>query len=721
RQANLHCDLTPPPPTTNPISYHWDFGVNNATNDTSNQFAPTFTFPDTGSYLVRLIAIKNAGGGLSCTDTTYAYVYVYPTFDADFITGNVCEDSAAHFTSQIVSTHGNINLWNWRFGDGNTSTQSNPSHSYSSPGNYSVTLIGGNDLGCRDTAQKNITIHETPVAGFSFATTCINQPINFNNSTTGPVASTLWSFGNGGTDTQQNPTYTYTSTGIFNISLFVVSPNGCKDTSIQNLTVNPSPDVANNDTTICYGQSVQLHASGGTVYTWSPSTGLSDSTAANPIATPTPPSSATYSITAVNQFQCTASDAVTISFYAFTSVSAGPDTSVCLSGANFRDSVQISASGGANYQWSPASSLSSASLSNPIAKPISNTTYYVTATDINGCIGQDSVIVYVLDPVLDVILDESKNVCLNDTVYVNVISQGASNYVWTPTQFLLNANSYSPEFFPPISTVYTLSISNYCYSKSDSVRIIVLSLPVLSFNHLDSVCYGDSVQLSVTGAQTYQWDFDSSLSAFTIPNPVASPRISAFYYVNATDVNGCKNRDSTLVYVLPLPIVNAGNDTLIWRDTHAVLNGFTDASKYFWAPSSYLEDPLSLQTKAEITKSQSYVLFAENDLGCKNSDTVFITVEVNTFLLLPTAFSPNGDGVNDIFRIARYLNIDKLKDFSVYNRWGEMVFYTTNINDGWDGVYKSVEQELGVYVWQVVAQTKDFEEVVRKGNVTLLR
>jgi len=128
-----------------------------------------------------------------------------------------------------------------------------------------------------------------------------------------------------------------------------------------------------------------------------------------------------------------------------------------------------------------------------------------------------------------------------------------------------------------------------------------------------------------------------------------------------------------------------------------------------------------LNTRIEPTKTQQYVLTGISDFGCVNYDTVLIIVETNTILLIPTAFSPNGDGVNDVFRILRTLNIQKLLGFSVYNRWGEQVYSTNNIDDGWDGSFRNVEQELGVYVWTVEALTKDNEKVLRKGNVTLLR
>lgn len=712
-----------PPPVGNPINYHWDFGVASQTNDTSNAVSPTFTYPDTGRYLVTLIAIKDAGGGLSCVDTTYANVYVYPTFNTDFATANICQDSAALFTDLTTSTLGTINYWNWNFGDGFSDSTGNANHAYAAAGNYTVTLISGNSLGCRDTIQKTISIYEKPVADFTYGNICVNQPITFNNTSSAAAVQNSWTLGNAANSTLQNPSTSYTTTGSFNVTLFVSSTQGCKDTVTKTITVNPLPQVNNNDTSICLGQSIQLHASGAVSYTWSPGTNLDDSTIANPTVTPLSLSNITYQVTAVNQYQCSATDAVTVTVYPAASIFVSADTSVCLSAGSFRDSVQLSAAGCISYVWSPSSSLNSSNVANPIARPLNNTTYTVTGTDLNGCHASDSVVVYVLDPNLNIVLDDTKNVCLNDTTTVGVINQGASNYAWSPNQYLVNGTSYSPGFYPPVSTTYTLSVSNYCYTKSDSVRIVVLPLPVLNFVHQDSICYGTSVQLMVSGAQTYQWNIDSTLSSTVISNPYATPNTTGYYYyyVSGTDANGCAGYDSTFVFVVSLPVTNAGNDTLIWRDTYATLSGQTDASDYYWSPANFLEDYRQLQTTAEPTKTQYYVLVAKNDFGCINSDTIMVFVEANTLLMLPTAFSPNGDGTNDVFRILRYLNIQKLKGFSIYNRWGELVFFTTDINEGWDGVYKTHEQELGVYVWQVIALTKDGEEIVRKGNVTLVR
>jgi len=117
----------------------------------------------------------------------------------------------------------------------------------------------------------------------------------------------------------------------------------------------------------------------------------------------------------------------------------------------------------------------------------------------------------------------------------------------------------------------------------------------------------------------------------------------------------------------------------------------------------------------------TYYLYATSAFGCVNLDSVVVNVEPYTLILVPTAFSPNGDGENDVFRIAKYLNIKSLQEFAVYDRWGQKVYSTDIITDGWNGEYRGHKQDIGVYVWYVKALTYDNESVFKKGNVTLVR
>ena len=863
-------------PDTFPISYHWDFGVPGSTSDTSDLTSPTFTFPDTGTYIVHLIASKNESGNI-CSDTTSAYVYLYPTFTTNFTAPSVCEDSAVKFLDQTISTSGFITGWSWNFGDGSSSTQQSPSHSYVAPGAYTVYLISQNVLGCKDTSAHTINIYPMPKAAFGDTGFCYSFPVFFTDSSTGNIASYSWNFGDSpnGTSTLTNPVHTYSAPGNYTATLIDISPQGCKDTATANIVIHPLPAiVTSGDVSICPFASANLSASGGVTYLWTPAAGLSDSSSANPVATPPPPNSIVYTVNVTTQFGCKGRDSLRVSFFPVPHANAGLDTSVCLNPVSFHDSVQLNATGGVNYQWSPTAGLDNPSISNPLAKPSVNTTYHVTATDVNGCTATDSVTVYVLDPALNLILQDSVTICERDTAFATIINQGASAYSWSPQLFLTNTGSFNTGFYPPATTYYVLTVSNYCYIKSDSIKIVVYPIPQLGLPAVDSICIGTPYQFNAQNAVTYQWKPDPTLSSTSIANPIATPTVSTTYIVTGTSINGCVNKDSTLLLVYepssiriypqdtpficqgttaplratgaysyvwspaaslssptipnpiatpldttqynvvatnvhgckttdslvikvqkpvvasapspfvacqglpvqlhasggpffswqpasslndsvtndpfalpdsttfyvvkvfndcfsdtavvevdihPLPVVDAGNDTTIWRDTHAELHGTTNASTYFWNPSTWLDNALNLNTNASPQQTTAYYLFGIDGYGCQNRDSVLITVVSHNELLIPTGFSPNGDGVNDEFKIVRSLNVEKLIEFAVFDRWGEKVFETDNIDLGWDGTHQGKASPLGVYVWMVIAETKDGQEITKRGNVTLLR
>lgn len=712
-----------PPPANVPLNYSWNFGVQGITTDTSSAQFPTYTFPDTGTYLVSLIATKGSGPN-ACIDTGFVYVRVYPTFNADFITADVCQQFPAVFTDNTQSTSGAANEWNWNFGDGTSATTQNATHNYSATGAYTVSLISENAVGCRDTATKQVNVLETPTAGFSTTPVCDGTPVVFSFNGSGNITGYNWDLGSGGaTSTQQSHTYTYSGVGTYTVTL-VVEVTGCFDTAVQTVTVNPVPVVvATNDTMFCTSvSSLQLNASGGTTYSWSPTTGLSDPNIANPVATLTPPAAVTYTVIVSNQSQCTASESVSIGFYPVTQVNAGIDTSICLNPGSYRDSVQLTATGANTYQWTPANTLTNGNIANPVSRPSVNTTYTVWGTDVNGCRSIDSIVVFVLDPLLNIIVDDVANICIGDTGILNVINQGASSYTWTPNQFIVNGSSYSPGFYPPDTTVYYLNVDNYCYMKNDSVVVNVQPLPTLTFITPDSLCIGESEEVFVSGAQSYVWDTDSSIvSGINTNTLIVSPDSSQTYYVTATSQYGCVRYDSVFVTVFPLPYTFAGDDTLIYRETKGALNGVTTADWYEWSPPTAIEDIRNLSSVIEPTKTIQYYLSTVDSHGCRNLDSVLVTVQVLTILDLPTAFSPNGDGINDIFHIVRWLNIEKLKEFAVYNRWGNKVFSTTDILDGWDGVYLDMKQPMATYTWMVIANTRDDQEVLFRGNVTLVR
>lgn len=861
-----------PPPANIPLTYSWNFGVPGSTTDTSSQEYPLFTYPDTGTYFVTTVVKKNLNGQ-GCYDTAHALVIIYPTLTAGFTHTTGCQDSAIQFTDQSVSTTAPLNSWTWDFGDGQTSLLRNPSHIYSAGGTYTVTLMVANTKGCTDIKiQTTVVVNPQPVAGFTASPVCVFSPDNFLYSGTGTVTNYYWTFGNGASSTLQNPSAIYTTAGTENVTLITVTQYGCRDTATQSVTVNPLPTItASPNVSICPLTGTQLTASGGVSYVWSPGATLSDSVISNPMANPLVPT--TYFVTVTNSFGCINTDSVTVNLFPVPHINAGSDTSVCASGSSFDTIVQLTATGGVSYVWSPVTGLSNPNIANPIASPDSNQTYYVTGTDINGCQNTDSVTVFYLDSALSLIVGPGTTICELDTTILNVLRQGNSSYTWTPNTGISNPNSNSPLFFPLATTSYIFTVQNYCYTKSDTATIIVHPLPPMATEGIDSVCIGSSDTLHATGAAIYQWQPDPTLSGTAIADPVVTPTVTDTYYVTGIDTFGCRKKDSVLVYVFfppavaigpyiayicqgrsiqlsaaggvdyqwradstlsslkvsnpiatptdttmyyvtiynihqchtadsirinvqlpvqavarspydicingfadlsasggfyylwspptglsattipdpiarpdssvvytvrvsndcfsstatvdvnvhPIPTVNAGTDTTIFRNTAATLSGTTNGTTYYWYSADNVQDPSSLTTPATPPNTTMYYLYAITAFGCYNLDSVVVTVVPYTLLLVPTAFTPNGDGVNDVFRIVRYLNIEKLEEFAVYDRWGEKVFSTDIITDGWNGTYKGHAEDMGVYVWYVKALTYDGQEIFKKGNVTLVR
>ena len=251
-------------------------------------------------------------------------------------------------------------------------------------------------------------VYPKPTASFTASPVCVFSPDNFLYSGTAGVTNYYWTFGNGASSTVQNPSTVYTTPGTKNVTLITVTQYGCRDTVTQSVILNPLPAVAASPTVqICPFTSTQLTASGGVSYVWSSGTTLSDSTIANPMASPL--AATTYFVTATSSSGCTNRDSVIVNLFPVPRIDAGPDTSVCLATANFHNIVQLTATGGVSYVWTPTTGLSNPNIANPASMPQVNQTYYVTGIDTDGCHGTDSLTVYVLNPALNLIVDTSKS------------------------------------------------------------------------------------------------------------------------------------------------------------------------------------------------------------------------------------------------------------------------------------------------------------------------
>jgi gliding motility-associated-like protein len=272
------------------------------------------------------------------------------------------------------------------------------------------------------------------------------------------------------------------------------------------------------------------------------------------------------------------------------------------------------------------------------------------------------------------------------------------------------------------STTYTVTSNIGKCQSSDNIVVTTVPYPTASASSDTSICFGDNAQLFASGGVTYRWSPSEGLSNNSISNPTASPTRSIRYLVSVFDNKGCPKPaiDSVRVRVVPQVPAFAGNDTAIVLNQPLQLNA-TGGTAYTWTPATSLSNPNISGPIANPPSTISYAVRVSTPEGCFAVDTINVKVfNTNPDLFVPTAFTPNNDNKNDQL-IPIPVGITKLEYFKVYNRYGELVFNTTQIGKGWDGRIKGKEQNTSTYVWYVQGVDYTGKTIFKKGTSTLIR
>ncbi|MCY7292959.1 MAG: gliding motility-associated C-terminal domain-containing protein, partial [Ferruginibacter sp.] len=259
--------------------------------------------------------------------------------------------------------------------------------------------------------------------------------------------------------------------------------------------------------------------------------------------------------------------------------------------------------------------------------------------------------------------------------------------------------------------------------KNDTVTVRTVPYPIPFVIGQDPICYGNNAQLTASGGSTYLWSPPAYLNNINIANPLAVfPKQSLTYTVSVRDTFGCPKPvlKDFRVNVVRL-IADAGpQDTSVVLGQPLQLNG-SGGNIFSWSPVTFLDNP-NIRSPLSLPQNDiKYTLTVSNNIGCAATDTIKIKVFfLPPDLYVPSAFTPTGDKNNDLFRPIA-LGIKSLESFSVYNRWGVLLYKTSRIGDGWDGKYKGVNQDSGTFVWQANATDYKSLKIFRKGTVILIR
>lgn len=568
-------------------------------------------------------------------------------------------------------------------------------------------------------------------------TQCDSLTLSFqNNPMYNPlINSYFWDFGDPGssannTSVSATPTHTFSVAGDYTIKLVTNRNQECSDSTTAIVKVWPGFFPAFTSNGVCLLNPVRFTdrstTNYGVVDSWSwnfaDATTLADTShLKNPAWTYADTGSKNVQFTVTNSKGCIKTITQTVNIIDKPPITlAFRDTLICVP-----DALQLQASGTGNFSWTPLNNITNPNTGTPTVNPTSTTTYQVQL-DEQGCINTDTVRVRVVDHVtLTAMADIT--ICLTDAVQLSAITDGLQ-YLWSPSATINNPTLQNPTAIPTgaTTTYQILSRIGSC-TAMDDVTITAVPYPLANAGPDTIVCYNTPAFLHGShNGSSFLWSPTSSLLNSNTLNPVAYPSQSATKYIlSSFDNLGCPKpgRDTVLVTMLPKINASAGNDTLVVITQPLQLNAEGGAS-YQWIPStglnnSSIKNPIGVYG-AEID-SVRYTVFVFNTAGCV--DSAFVTVKVfktDPYVFVPTGFTPNGDGLNDIVRPIA-VGVKRINYFSIYNRWGQLLFTTTVNGHGWDGKIGGAPQGSNVYVWMVSAVDYLGKPIFLKGTVTLIR
>jgi len=553
----------------------------------------------------------------------------------------VIDPSVGNVVVNFTNTSTNANTYTWNFGDPasgglNTSTTTNPSHTYDSAGTYQIELIACNTA-CNpqqcDTGLFTLNVVDSGQLRASFtvtpATACIQDTVKFRN-TSNNSTSWLWNFGDQNTSTLKNPKHIYTLPGTYTVTLIAI--NGTQtDTTTRTITVNSPPSAqitATGPTTFCNGDSVTLAASGGNVYHWS-----------NGHVGPTikVKATGTFTVTVTNSCGSSTSAPVTVTVNTpVDTVIALGSTTVCTG-----DSVKltVNTTNGATYQWKRNGQvIAGATQSTYYAKITGN---YVANVFANSCEGVSNVVRVTANtpPNAAIFTQGSTSLCTGDSVKLIASTANGDTYQWQNNGNNIVGATVS-NYYAKTSGGYTAVVTrNGCSATSNSIIITstVTPQPTITAHGGTTTCQGDSIYLTTAAGNgyIYQWLFNgNNISGANSPFVYASN--TGGYSVVAT-FNSCSGTSPvTTITVNPSPTANAGSSQSIAGCSFSnsvgiggnpTANGGTSPYTYIWSPSSGLNDSvIANPTVNGIGSTTNYTVVVTDNKGCTASASVLITV-----------------------------------------------------------------------------------------------
>lgn len=484
--------------SSNATSWSWNFGDGNV----SSLSDPSHTFPDSGSYTVTLIANPGA-----CADTSTQTITVHSPPVASF--SNV---AGCNLTCSFSNTNQNVTTYAWDFGDGNSSAAANPVHTYTTDGNYAVSLIVTDNNGCADTVTQQVQINPVPLAGFNLTPLACSNHVDFLNTSTG-TTSYSWSFGDGSASSGTNPSHDYPVDGNYTITL-IADPAGCPDTSTQSVTIHPLPQAAFSGAASCnYTCNFQDGSSGAVAYAWD----FGDATNSNATSpSHSFPLAGNYFVTLIITDQYGCNDTVQQNI----NISEDPLSAFSFTATPCNLSVpfQNNSSNGSSWIWNFGDGQTSTDNTPEHVYPYSGTYPVTLISDPGGCADTATQNVTVHRPP---VADFSQSTSCTFTAQFVNLSDSATSYQWDFGDGSTATSISATHAYDEIGTYYVSLISTDNAGCADTmqqeINIIVRTPATMDFSYDTCLMQAQFVSTSVNTGSWY-WSFgDGTTSTSSAP------------------------------------------------------------------------------------------------------------------------------------------------------------------------------------------------------------
>jgi gliding motility-associated-like protein len=737
------------------VTWLWNFGDPNANGsnpNTSTLQNPSHNYGD-GTYSIKLEA--TTANGCYKDTTIQATFKVKPSLSYAALNA-VCENAPAFSIASATVTNGVTGAGVYS-GPGTTAAgQFNPA--LAGYGTHTIKYVFTSAGGCADSITQTILVHARPRTNFTLpAASCLptSGTVSFVNTTNvpdGQSATWLWNFGdpnangsNPNTSTLQNPTHNYLE-GNYSIKLEATTANGCfKDTTIQaTFKVTPALSyaalnpVCENIAPFSIANAAVTNGVTGTgVYSGpgTSATGQFDPAAAGP-------GTHTITYTYTSSGGCAATITSTIQVYPrpTSTFTLSGNGGVCLGQPiTITPTATVSSGSITSWSWDLGNSQTPVNTNgNPFNvnyTPAGSYTVQLTTTSNNGCISLVTTRPVSINalPVADFALPTTA-VCMpggatNFTNQSSIAGGGTLSYQWsfgdgnTSTQ-TNPSNVYASIGNYPVTLVVT-SAAGCTHSITKTMSNFVQK-PTASFRVSPAeICQGADNQFTdqssaFTGTmQNWNWNFGDGTTS-TATNPVKRYTLPGNYNVTlaVTNTAGCVSDPFAVPVIVHLqPVIDAGINYVVQQGTQLTLRATANSPTlvFQWSPPVGLSDPTVLNPVLTAVQDQTYTLTAIGDFGCRATDQM--TVKILKLVTVPNVFSPNGDGIHDIW------NIPNLADYpgstvEVFNRYGQSVFYSIGYNTPWNGARNGQALPAGTYYY-IVQLKNGFKPL--SGSVTILR